>query len=326
MSKCFDALTDNKYIKQRYILCLTTLLLLICSITAKSDDICSRHIGLTNETVNLFDDKGWTALAKTVFDYARVPANPDAPLNRECITSMKLLLNLGANPNQLSKNRFEISPFQDSYNRWVFEPVMDLFLSYGADINSYRGRAGHGFWVRIDKFSESAVEKYLEKGANPNLPITKDSNNYPLTSAVRAGNIEKVRSLLKFGADPNMNNPINDAISGSNLSIVNLLIKHGAFIKDRMLIGFTIRYESSLEIIKTLLDNGVYINETTHLGDTALHQAYFRLTKKPAMHKYIKYLVNHGADITIKNAAGKLPHEMYRELPDERLQKQLKMQ
>jgi len=314
--------------KQRYLFCLIILSLLFFSNTARSSELCSRHIGLTTETVDLFDDKGWTALTNTVKDYARVSANPDYFLDRiterDCLIAMESLLKLGANPNLLSNNRFKISPFHESHNRWILEPVMDLLLIYGADINSYDGRFEHGFWARIDKFSEDAVEKYLEKGANPNLPITKGGNNYPLTSAVRAGNVEKVHSLLKFGADPNMNNPIHSAISGSYASIVNLLIEHGAFIKDRMLIGYTIYNEPNLDIINSLLDNGVDINESRERGITALHAAYDRLTINPDMQKYVEYLIDNGADITVKNAAGKVPHEMYRKLPDEMLLKLMK--
>lgn len=311
--------------KQKYILCLTILSLLFFSITARSDELCSRHIGLTTETVDLFDDKGWTALAKTVWDYARVSENPDYFLGRitesDCLIAMESLLKLGANPNLWSNNRFKISPFQDSYNRWILEPVMDLLLSYGADINSYRGRFGHGFWVRIDKFSASAVEKYLEKGANPNLPITKDSNNYPLKSSIYKGDIEKVRLLLKYGADPNLNTPITSAISESQPAMVSLLIEHGAIINGKRLIGFTIYNKPNMDIIITLLANGVDINEITKRGDTALHAAYDRLTINPDMQKYIEYLIDRGADITVKNATGKLPHEMYKKLPDEMLRK-----
>lgn len=57
---------------------------------------------------------------------------------------------------------------------------------------------------------------------------TKPKQN--LISSVRANNIEAVKSLLKKGADPNIQNSqaLFDAVTERYTKIVKLLLKHGA--------------------------------------------------------------------------------------------------
>jgi len=82
------------------------------------------------------------------------------------------------------------------------------------------------------------VKKLLKKGADPN--VQEEHGRMPLHVAVYKGHVDVVRLLLEHGADPNIQNkdgetPLHNAALQGHVDIVRLLLEHGAnpTIKDK---------------------------------------------------------------------------------------------
>jgi ankyrin repeat protein len=86
----------------------------------------------------------------------------------------------------------------------------------------------------FEKSMESAIRKkeplvaaaLLQRGVDVNAPLP--SGVTPLTAAASAGSLEIVRTLLKNGADPNLNGPLEDASLKGFTGVVGLLLDSGA--------------------------------------------------------------------------------------------------
>jgi ankyrin repeat protein len=78
----------------------------------------------------------------------------------------------------------------------------------------------------IRKKESLVTEALLQRGVDVNAPLP--SGVTPLTAAASAGSTEIVRTLLKNGADPNLNGPLEDASLKGFTSVAELLLDHGA--------------------------------------------------------------------------------------------------
>lgn len=147
-------------------------------------------------------------------------------------------------------------------------PLVKALIEFGTDVNvtrtTIRGQESALMLALENKFFDIAFF-LIEKGANPNVVLFKNTNSLPMTPlsyAVYHGNIALLNLLLSHDADPNfkpygINNasePLNRAIRDKNLEMVNLLLDHGAKIDDGLL-GGAIRV-GELGIAKALLDHG----------------------------------------------------------------------
>ncbi len=102
--------------------------------------------------------------------------------------------------------------------------------------------------------------------------------NYLLMVEADSGNIEKVKTLLYLGADPNTSDengvtPLMFAVQSGNLDLVELLI-----------------------------DNGANVNAYPTNGNTALHAAVIAANDSVA-----ELLIKKGADVNVKNVKGLTP-------------------
>ncbi len=97
-----------------------------------------------------------------------------------------------------------------------------------------------------------------------------------LTKASKRGDVERVRQLLKDGADPSkgMNVeyfPLWQAVENGHAEVVRLLVKGGADTKRRL---FQAAHDGRIEIVRLLLDLGVDVNDQGHIHNlTALSGA-----------------------------------------------------
>jgi ankyrin repeat protein len=82
----------------------------------------------------------------------------------------------------------------------------------------------------IRKREPLVSEALLHRGVDVNAPLP--SGVTPLTAAASAGSSEIVRTLLKNGADPNLNGPLEDASLKGFAGVVELLLDHGALVNQ----------------------------------------------------------------------------------------------
>jgi ankyrin repeat protein len=144
------------------------------------------------------------------------------------------------------------------------------------------------------------IKLLLEKGANPNLRLSanteirngqratwmNEDGATPFLRASMCGDIEVMNLLLEHGADPK----INTKDGTTPLMAVAGVGYTDGFIHDRS-------EEETMAALKLLVEKvGVDINAQNQAGLTALHGA----AHKAALYE-IQYLVDHGADLTIKD-------------------------
>jgi len=127
-----------------------------------------------------------------------------------------------------------------------------------------------------------------------------------LHSAVEDGDIEKVRSLLKAGANVNeadsFGTALHEAAKNRRSDIIRILLDAGADVNSRDQWGDTplywAAYKGPIESVKLLLDKGAEVNATDNAGSTPLMSA------AEGIHAdIIKLLISRGADIDSAIAA-----------------------
>lgn len=134
--------------------------------------------------------------------------------------------------------------------------------------------------------------------------------NNSLIEEVAKGDLNKVKELLKKGADINFVSEIGyTALHGCSISnyidIAKLLISSNANIEAVVSkYGFTPLHfaaqEGNFEIVKLLVEAGANVNAKDNIGNGPL----FRAGNKEIIGKY---LIDNGADITMENEYGISP-------------------
>jgi ankyrin repeat protein/serine/threonine protein kinase len=139
------------------------------------------------------------------------------------------------------------------------------------------------------------------------------TKNKELLEASEKGDVEKVKELLKEGANINAKNkfgytPLHVVADRGHIEIVKLLIEHGADVnaKDNIF-GHTplhkAAYNGHIEIVKLLIEHGADVNaKDIIIGVTPLHYAAYK-----AHIEIVKLLIEHGADVNAKDTVGFTP-------------------
>lgn len=133
-------------------------------------------------------------------------------------------------------------------------------------------------------------------------------------------NYKIVKDLLAAGADLHAldkegNTPLHTAILQKCVPVVQILLKAGADVTIKnsykgntplhIAVDTSCRHAT---MVKHLVASGANVNEPNNFGETALHIASKNNTS-PVDRNIIKILVDHGADISLKNIIGKKPDE-----------------
>jgi ankyrin repeat protein len=153
--------------------------------------------------------------------------------------------------------------------------------------------------------SVKAVEMLLAHGADPNVRLRTrilkrvynagdgklDEGATPLMRAARAGDALLMRMLVEHGADPSLTQK-----NGNTLIILAAGINARGINADRA------SEQGSIEAIELALKHGIDINAASTNGETAVHAAL----GSPAI---LRYLVDHGARLDVKNRQGRTPLE-----------------
>jgi ankyrin repeat protein len=143
------------------------------------------------------------------------------------------------------------------------------------------------------------IKLLLDKGANPNHQVQvraevhqantslwlKEAGATPLLRAALCGDLNVVRLLLSYGADP-----LIPAADGTT----PLMAASGVGWAE----GFTFEYSSdqTFELVKLLLDLGAPVNDANEDGITALHGAAYK-----GANRVVQLLVDRGADLAAKD-------------------------
>jgi ankyrin repeat protein len=153
------------------------------------------------------------------------------------------------------------------------------------------------------------VQKLLDKGANPNARLTGvllqrlhtdgdvslGAGSTPFLRAAKSGDVEVMRLLLKYGADPK-------AVSKDGATAI--MLAAGLGYRDGNAAVPTRDRGTDAEVIAAIqmcLELGLDINATNSRGDTALHAAVAGRGSDDVLH----FLASHGAKLDAKNAQGR---------------------
>ncbi len=211
----------------------------------------------------------------------RTPLN--VPSENGYLDIVKLLLQHGADPNR-------------GWGYHTFDNPLTGAVSYGhAEVVGALLDAGG----RMDNIMHYAsindvydiVKLLCDRGFDIN---TKNFRGFtPLQEAVFWNSYETAALLLTCGADPNVRNDFD--VSAWTMLAGNLSIHRDPDEHD----------SGSRELAQTMLKHGVNINEQFSKRRTHLHVA-----AKQGDVETFEFLINHGADPSIKNAEGKTPLDL----------------
>jgi len=132
-----------------------------------------------------------------------------------------------------------------------------------------------------------------------------------LHKAALVGNAERVKELLKKGANPNVQDeygwtPLHEAAYKGHVDVVELLLEHGADPNIQSKNGLTplheAAYKGHVDVVELLLEHGADPNIQNEYGDTPLHWA---ASEGPV--DVVKLLLEHGANPNIQNKDGWTP-------------------
>lgn len=176
--------------------------------------------------------------------------------------------------NGLLKNLLFLSVYNNKYD------IIELLIKYGADINYKTYYNDTALTISL-QFNETTdiLELLLINNINTNI-IFNQGQDTPLNFCIKNMDkidVERIRLLLEYGADPNFGNMYEQ-------KPLNVWGMHAN------------PYNYSLKILNLLLLYGVNINSLNYNNDTALFRAAIR-DNSLAIH----YLMINGADPYIKN-------------------------
>jgi ankyrin repeat protein len=233
--------------------------------------------------------------------------------------------------------------------------MMRLLLELGADINQVSGNRTSPLLIALLNGQVGMATELLERGANPNaaddyhraaLFAAIDLRNfnhdkYPFLYSDGRDPLDLIKALLDKGADPNLRTDtvpvhglmqfdgswvnfdgqtsfIRAALSG-DIDVMRLLLQHGADPNIATAQGSTAlmaaaginwipaqtysRSEAEyVEAVTLCLERGAPVNATNSLGLAAIHGAANR-----GWASVIQILADHGATLDVKDIAGRTP-------------------
>ncbi|XP_076288512.1 transient receptor potential cation channel subfamily A member 1-like [Lasioglossum baleicum] len=251
------------------------------------------------------------------------------------------LLKHGADVNMLNSSICgkDLTPLHSAVKKYQVE-VAQLLIDYGANVNFKDDHGDTPIVCAIENGDTEMTKLLLTNGAdikdNPNLlctaagngslKIVEDQLKYgadvnilnssrfgrdltPLHSAVKGKQMEMAKLLIKYGANVNVKDgkgrtPIVYAIENRDTEMTKLLLTNGADIKEDPSLLCTAAGNGSLKIVQDLLKYGADVNmlNSSRFGSdlTPLHSAV-----KTYQVEVAKLLINHGANVNVKDSEGR---------------------
>jgi len=145
------------------------------------------------------------------------------------------------------------------------------------------------------------------------LPSASSTVRFPprepsLIAAASSGDIAKVESLLKDGADVNAlgkfgGTALSFAVSGHHKDVAQLLLDHGANVNSTNTAGWSaLFYASDEDMADLLIAHGANVNARDSTGVTPLWDV-----ARPELQGVVKVLLAHGADVNTRSRNGDTP-------------------
>ena len=216
--------------------------------------------------------------------------------------------------------------------------IMKCLIEGGADINA-KDSLANGF---------DLTPLYYAAGFNPNVEVTKYlvengaeaniKNKFGVTPLQYAAQFNSNADVLKFllenGCDINAENPhgftLHLAACSNSVDILKLLIDNGLDVNAKTNDGRTALHcaagsNPDIDVLKFLVDKGLDVKAKNNDGKTPLHmlaqrdsvtfpdpsfQGEFELMYQNYFAAAMKYLINHGADINVKDKNGNTPYDL----------------
>ncbi|HID46111.1 MAG TPA: hypothetical protein EYP34_10190 [Chromatiaceae bacterium] len=157
------------------------------------------------------------------------------------------------------------------------------------------------------------IERHIAWGTDMNQ-LDRDGHA-PLHVAVRKGRIAITRLLIKEGVDVNIKDTkghtaMYHAVFTANPRIADLLLEAGANLDaTALLLEIVQQGIKEREAIRYLVNHGANLEVRDSNGDTPLLIAI-----RKGNHKLAKHLVNFGANVTVTDAGGKTALEIAKSL------------
>lgn len=244
---------------------------------------------------------------------------------KKTTAAIKLLLESGANPNQMLG---DLSLLYEAVNLKYF-PLVKAFIDSGADINFIYDN-DYPILTRMikEQFSNEEIEYALKKGARANL-LQNEKGRAPIFEAIGRKDIQLIKLLDSYGADFNVKDSsgmsvLTKAASSNDFEIVKYIISKGikpAHDKNQTPEIFFALYNKNLQMAKYLVQNGADINEpfisnygyyTDNLSyplhallEIGILQASEFYDYEPYKPEYFKEILKLGANPLLKDGVGR---------------------
>lgn len=155
-----------------------------------------------------------------------------------------------------------------------------------------------------DKKANKSNIKLIKRPKRPANPLLEEE----MLDAMKAGNVQRVKQLLRAGVSPTFKNykgetPLGIAVSRGWASMVISLLENGADIKEKGARGVTLLHVASskglTDVAKVLVRGGLNPSEKTDKNWTPLHVA-----ARYNHWQLVQYYVSQGVDPDIRNSDG----------------------
>ena len=240
-------------------------------------------------------------------------------INRKDVENVKKLINVGANIN-----------LKDAYNNSIIDKaikignveIIDLLLrknNLSLNIVNSNEEPPIISVLLSEKFLEEEkkeiIDKFIEKGSNINM--VDGNGNSPLMHAIQKKYLSIIELLFSNGIDINIKNKkdetaLNIARNMKNKLIINYLYDKGynVYNTENNEVTFKMMKQIMRDINKELLERLIQYNKfniNTKESDTGNTLLHFAVEDGNII--MIEYLINRGADRSIKNKSSFTPKE-----------------
>ena len=202
---------------------------------------------------------------------------------------VSLLLEYGADPT--IGNRFESTPLHTAAGMDSFACLRVLLsdaYKHKVDIDATTDIGQTALYLACQQHKKRIVRFLLEKGANPNIPMSEEfGGETPLHFVSKMTYRYLVYLLLEYGADPNITNTKGEsslwiivrtcAVFSNCEEILRRFLQNGADIDQRGKYGNTVMHLAcgayDVDLVRFLLENGAKPNEKNDEDETPLDNA-----------------------------------------------------